>query len=59
MSKNNADKRREAAIAKLLADPTLKPSDREYFRSAIMLQEYVEHMVGEAEKTLANKAKKN
>lgn len=59
MSKQTPAQRRQAAINKLLADPTLKESDRQYFRSAIMIQEYLEYMVEEADKALAKKAKRN
>lgn len=31
-------------MAKLLADPNLKPEDREFFRAAVMMQEYVEYV---------------
>lgn len=46
MSTNNhtPESRREAALKKLLADPSLKKEDKEFFRSAIMMQEYVEHI---------------
>lgn len=59
MSKHTPQQRRQEAINKLLADPTLKPCDREYFRSAILLQEYVERVMDEADKILAKRAKKN
>jgi len=38
------ESRRQAALARLLADPTLKPEDREFFRAAYMMQDYVEHV---------------
>lgn len=52
MSTNNKtpQQRRDEALEKLLKDPNLKPSDREFFRAAYMMQNYVEHMVENAER---------
>lgn len=36
------EERRQAALERMLKDPNLKPSDKEFFRAAFMMQQYVE-----------------